>query len=176
MNEKDQRILDATMRLIYRHGYSKVTMQDVAREVGVSRPTLYASFANKEAILSALIRHHCDLHEAEAERELKRRKTTRAKLELLFDVWILQPVASVIELDNALELIANCALYAPEAVDELYARFEAQVRDVIGDADVAHIMMMATRGLKSSTQSLAQLSRLVDGLIGMALGEKKCKA
>lgn len=42
------RILDATERLLARHGYKKTTMEDVAAEAGLAKRTLYLSFASKE--------------------------------------------------------------------------------------------------------------------------------
>jgi AcrR family transcriptional regulator len=42
------RILDATERLLARYGYRKTTMDDVAREAGLSKRTLYLAFRSKE--------------------------------------------------------------------------------------------------------------------------------
>jgi AcrR family transcriptional regulator len=42
------RILDATERLLTRHGYQKTTMEDVAADAGLAKRTLYLSFASKE--------------------------------------------------------------------------------------------------------------------------------
>lgn len=36
--------------LLARYGYNKVTIKDIAREAGISRPTLYLHFPNKEEI------------------------------------------------------------------------------------------------------------------------------
>jgi AcrR family transcriptional regulator len=42
------RILDATERLLARFGYRKTTMEDIAREAGVGRRTIYLHFSRKE--------------------------------------------------------------------------------------------------------------------------------
>ena len=47
------RILDATLRQLEQHGVRRTTMDDIAQEAGLSRPTLYEYFPNKGAILSA---------------------------------------------------------------------------------------------------------------------------
>ncbi len=44
----DQAILDACDTLMARFGFRKMTMDDVAREAGISRRTIYHHFANKE--------------------------------------------------------------------------------------------------------------------------------
>lgn len=43
-------ILDATDRLLSRFGYRKMTMDDLAREVGIGKGTLYLYFKSKEEI------------------------------------------------------------------------------------------------------------------------------
>jgi AcrR family transcriptional regulator len=44
------RILDATERLLARLGYQKMTMDDVAREAGISKRTIYLHFPSKEEV------------------------------------------------------------------------------------------------------------------------------
>jgi len=51
----EELILDATDRLIGRFGLKKMTMEDVAREAGVSRRTVYGYFKNKQALALASI-------------------------------------------------------------------------------------------------------------------------
>ena len=46
------RILDAAERLLARFGYKKTTMEDIAREAGLGKRTLYLHFASKEALLA----------------------------------------------------------------------------------------------------------------------------
>lgn len=49
------RILDATARLLARYGYSKTTIDDVAREADIGKGTVYLHFASKEAIVLSLV-------------------------------------------------------------------------------------------------------------------------
>jgi AcrR family transcriptional regulator len=54
----DQRILDATLRCIGRWGVAKTTLEDVAREAGCSRATVYRSVpGGKEGLLEAVVAH-----------------------------------------------------------------------------------------------------------------------
>src|SRR5579871_47279 len=52
MLRKDVRevILNAVDRLLARYGYQKMTMDDIAREAGISKRTIYLNFANKEEV------------------------------------------------------------------------------------------------------------------------------
>ena len=51
----EQRLLEATLVCLARHGIAKTTLDDVAREAGVSRATLYRYFPGKQALLSAAV-------------------------------------------------------------------------------------------------------------------------
>lgn len=179
MDAKERKITDAAIRLFNRHGYRKVTMSDVAAEAGMSRPSLYAAFANKEAIFAALMDDHAARHDADSRGRVAGPAPLRGKLESLFEIWIVEPFASVVDSENGADLLANSALYAPAAYAAFYARFEALLREVLEPAmgrgsalppgDLAHLLMMATRGLKAATRTEAELRRLVAGLITMAV-------
>lgn len=43
-------ILDATERLLTRYGYRKMTIDDIAREAGIGRRTIYLHFSGKEEV------------------------------------------------------------------------------------------------------------------------------
>ncbi|HEU4595384.1 MAG TPA: TetR/AcrR family transcriptional regulator [Pyrinomonadaceae bacterium] len=44
-------ILDATDRLLARYGYKKMTMEDLAQEVGIGKGTIYLHFPSKEEVV-----------------------------------------------------------------------------------------------------------------------------
>ncbi len=179
MSTRERQITETAIRLFHRHGYRKVTMMDIAAEAGMSRPSLYARFPNKEAIFAALLAESAERHEAEAAGRIGEMEGVREKLGCLFEIWILRPFASVAGSENGAELLANSGIYAPEAASALYARFEGQVLDVLraemapgarmSAAELAHLLVMATRGLKATTSTPEELRRLTDGLITMAV-------
>jgi AcrR family transcriptional regulator len=53
-----ERILAAAERCIDRHGIRKTTMDDIASEVGLSRPSVYRYFADRDDLLIELISRH----------------------------------------------------------------------------------------------------------------------
>lgn len=53
--ERRREILDATVRCIRRYSVRKVAVEDIAREAGISRRTLYRFFAGRRAIMAALV-------------------------------------------------------------------------------------------------------------------------
>ncbi|HEV3328198.1 MAG TPA: TetR/AcrR family transcriptional regulator [Acidimicrobiales bacterium] len=56
----DERVIDATLRCLARHGLRGTTVDDVASEAGVSRATLYRAFpGGRETILAAVVDAEC---------------------------------------------------------------------------------------------------------------------
>ena len=50
-----ERILDATNVAMARHGLAKLSLEDVAKEAGMSRQTVYRYFGSKDALITATI-------------------------------------------------------------------------------------------------------------------------
>jgi AcrR family transcriptional regulator len=50
-----QRAVEATLACIARHGLSKLTVDDVAREAGCGRASLYREFGSKRALVSTVV-------------------------------------------------------------------------------------------------------------------------
>lgn len=55
INERQQQILDAAAAVIIRLGYDKTNMNDIAKEAGTSRRTVYLYFQGKEELFEALL-------------------------------------------------------------------------------------------------------------------------
>lgn len=53
--ERREQVLDAALALIGRDGYGAVTMEAVAREVGVTKPVVYDVFDNRGELLRGLL-------------------------------------------------------------------------------------------------------------------------
>ena len=53
--EKRRRILAAARHLMLKQGLRSTTMELIAREAGIAKPTLYAQFADKDAVLTGII-------------------------------------------------------------------------------------------------------------------------
>jgi AcrR family transcriptional regulator len=179
VDSKSEKILAVAFQLFHQHGFKKVTMSEIAEAAGMSRPTLYAAFSSKEAILETIGAQQSERGDAAIAAKLPKQKSLEARLSLIFEIWIIEPAASVIDSPNGLDLLANAAVYAPEACADIYARFEKHLASVLlpemkgkrgmTAKDLARIMMLATKGLKASTTSIAELRRMTDGLIAMAV-------
>lgn len=49
------RIIDAARRLFFGSGYASTSMEEIAREAGISRTTLYQYYSSKTAIMDAIL-------------------------------------------------------------------------------------------------------------------------
>ena len=50
--------LDQAMMLFWRHGYEGVSIADLTQAMGISPPSLYAAFGNKDQIFNAALDHY----------------------------------------------------------------------------------------------------------------------
>ncbi|MGA4604623.1 TetR/AcrR family transcriptional regulator [Pseudoalteromonas maricaloris] len=172
-------ILREAQKLILRYGYQKVTMTDIAKACQISRTTLYKSYPNKESIIVGLINEALEVNVKESEKLLMEHGTLKEKLVSFFDIWTIQPAASVIELEAGRDILMNVATYAPDAVAHHYEVFEnmltrlieKEVKDekhILSD-DLAHILMVASKGLKASAESIDDLKRMINSLIAIVV-------
>ena len=61
MEEKVERILAESLRLFKKHGIRSVSMDDVAKELGISKKTLYLHVANKQELVEQVLRYMHDV-------------------------------------------------------------------------------------------------------------------
>ncbi len=62
-----ERILDTAGRHLFTYGYSAVTMDDLAAELGMSKKTLYVHFPSKDALVATLLDRFAEGVRAEAD-------------------------------------------------------------------------------------------------------------
>ena len=55
--EKDERILQAARQRFAAYGYSKVTMDEIAEDIGMAKASLYYYFPTKETIFRSVVQH-----------------------------------------------------------------------------------------------------------------------
>ncbi|MBU9763427.1 TetR/AcrR family transcriptional regulator [Mycobacterium sp. TNTM28] len=102
-----QRILQATFKVLSRHGYSKFNLSDVAAQAGISRPTLYKSFSSKEDLLAAFSQFELELVREELARSLgdrSGRERLEAVLQFLVDFYGSYQMRGLIEIEPAVVL------------------------------------------------------------------------
>ena len=88
MSNREQEIITAAINVFSRYGFRKTIMADIASETGISRQTLYASYASKEDILAAAVKHSMKEILENLTQSWEMLDTINEKLESYFEIAI----------------------------------------------------------------------------------------
>lgn len=174
-----QRILEAAVRCVSRVGVERTSTALIAREAGISRPTLYAYFANREeiviqaaeqAVLTIIerLQAHCRMFSTPAERVVEA---------LMFAVEQIrtEPAMAVYYEPGHVRLgpLGTDEIYFASQALEPAAELAPQLRDSLTDAAelFARLMIsLLTRGPASprtTTEDRAYLHRWLPAALGV---------
>ena len=82
-----KKILEKCLTLFSRKGFAKVTMREIAFELGVSTGTLYHYFPTKEKIQEALFAHIMETNAGEYLRRVENTESVAERLSIIADFW-----------------------------------------------------------------------------------------
>jgi AcrR family transcriptional regulator len=126
-----ERILQATFKVLCRHGYTKLNLSDVAAQAGISRPTLYKSFASKDELLSAFSQFELRQLRDDLERAiagLSGRRRLNALLHFLVDFHRTYQMRGLIEIEPGL-VLAQMSRSVPLLVELIAPVLQGRVRN-----------------------------------------------
>lgn len=181
IDEKRQRILRSATEVFMRYGYRRASMDDIAREVGMSRPALYLRFPGKEAILRAVVASGHDEMFRDIAAGLPAQRSLLAKLRLVFEVWSVRPFDIVARSPAAGELINSSFSFAKDVFEQGTQRLAGVLAEVMRAAVArpdalqpsaearARVMIAAAHGFKSSARDAQEMQSLVDELLQMTV-------
>jgi AcrR family transcriptional regulator len=165
-------ILDAAERLLSRYGYDKMTMEDLAREVGVAKGTLYLHFPSKEEVVLSRIDRMVDRLTTELRAVAASQRDPAAKLRDMLVLRVLyrfDAAKSYAEsIDEMLAAIRTGLLarrerhFATEAAvfAELLEEGKRAGAFSFRDAgSIAHALLLATNSLLPASLTVKQLGR-----------------
>lgn len=179
LDEKRQRILRSATDVFMRYGYQRATMDDIAREVGMSRPALYLRFPGKEAILRAVVSAGHDEMFREIAAGLPAQSSLAAKLRLVFEHWSVRPFEIVARSPAAGELLNSSFSFAKDVFDQgterLAGILAAVMRAAVARPDAlrpsvearARVIIAAAHGFKSAARDPQDMRSLIDDLVQM---------
>ena len=174
-------ILDAALRVFGQYGYRRTTMDDIAREAGIAKGTIYLSFASKEEVFQALSRRLAQRMLAGAETARHRPGTTAGKLTAMHTAWFGTYAETIRRSPHAAELLDAKHRLSAGLVTDAGRRYQRLVRDVLAEAaatgeldldtagltadTAAELMIASARGLESIAASPAAYRRHLDALV-----------
>ncbi|MDN5860579.1 MAG: TetR/AcrR family transcriptional regulator [Pseudonocardia sp.] len=172
-------ILDAAYVCFTRHGVRRTTMDDIARQAGMSRPAVYQHVRNKEDAFHRLAGRLLDRSLADARTAAQASggvadrlaAVLEAKLGLVQSLWRDSPA-------HAGELLGSDARLSAD----LIATYNAALRDLLADTlgtavpapdrvEFAELLLAFTRGLEADlSDPAAPLRRLRHGVALLVAG------
>lgn len=124
-------LVEVATTLFSRYGFKRTSIEDIAREAGIAKGTVYLSFPSKEAIFRAVCRQlgaRILLEQAAAEGDLPGRLVGMldAKFGLLHELVHHTP--------HAAELLASSGALAADVWADVDARYLAALGEVVAEA------------------------------------------
>lgn len=161
MNETEQALLDAAMRVFSRYGVKRSSMSDLCEEAGVSRQTFYNNFRNKDDILRALIRSYTERALAGIEAGRAEGHTLGEQLDLVFAQTVVPGFDLVAAMPNAEDFIDGVHSSSKGEIEAAHARF----REVIADILTPHAAALNASGI--TVPALADLVQRASKAAGL---------
>jgi AcrR family transcriptional regulator len=155
-------ILAAALDIFMRYGFNRATMEDIAREAGISRPALYRDFRNKADIYKALAANLLDRAASAAEEVLAGTGPLEQRLARAIDVGLLDHIIAISQSPHGAEIIEQKAHLTDDVIAGWRRRMEVGLARAIAEAAQTRGIKLKARGL--APQMLAQ--SMLDGLDG----------
>jgi AcrR family transcriptional regulator len=126
-SDKRGRILSAALGLFVRHGIRRTSIDDVAREAGIAKGTVYLYFDSKDALFDAVAERICSERVALAEGLLESPASTTEQLVGILDIHVGMMYRLVAESPHLAELTESRALSSA-----VYDAFDAKMLELLG--------------------------------------------
>ena len=181
MDEREENIVEAAIRVFSRYGVKRTTMNDIAGEAGIVRQTLYNVYRNKDDVLRAVIQWHVEDSLTAIERESAGAAGLGDKLDILFEHMIIKPFEQLNASPHADDIISGINEAAREEIrgaSESYRRaiegFLAPFREQIVEAgmtpaQLADLIQTSAAAFKHEAGSRKRLLELLSSLKALVL-------
>ena len=131
MNDREKSIVEAAVRLFSRYGVKRTSMNDIAREAGIARQTLYNAFANKDEVLKATIRLFTGRAMDAIATGLADRAALSDRLDLVFEHIAVQPFELLHASPNTEDIIEGFDSASRDEISLSNERFRATIEELL---------------------------------------------
>lgn len=171
----EKKFASAALAVFARYGVRKATMEEIAAEAGVSKPTLYATFKNKDATLGGAIRHAKTAALQDVRSQWASLETLPEKLDTFlnrlvlagFDMLHNAPDAAAFDTavgDASQEAIKDTRAAEIEALRALFARSNHLDRHGLDPQQFAHFFVDSAMNAKRLAETRDQLEQHLETL------------
>jgi AcrR family transcriptional regulator len=126
-NDKRSRILDAAQNLFLRYGVKRTSLDDVVREAGIAKGTLYLYFDSKDALFAAIAERLCAEVLRNAEEAIASSSSITPRVVGCLDAYI----GSMHRLTAQSPHIAELTESKEALAAAIYAAFDRKIRDLL---------------------------------------------
>ncbi|OIN56027.1 TetR/AcrR family transcriptional regulator [Arsenicibacter rosenii] len=159
-----QSIIEAARKLMQQYGFSKTTMEDIAKAAGKGKSTLYHHFKNKEEIIDEVLGQEMDSFFREVKQAVDQEKSLHAKLK----TYIVVKIQSIRHRVN----LYRFAMETDASTLEINTQFR-RLRTRYDQQEANLILSVLTLGIAEGTlhhQSEADLAMLTELLVTCVRG------
>lgn len=136
-NQRIDQIADAALRLFARYGYKRSSMDDIAKEAGLAKATLYLHFKGKDDVFRSMLDLLRRRVEARCREVLAGLGAFPARLAALLDAYYGQAFASFGTGEHLVELKALMAAIASPQLQALEQGFRGFAQELCAQARAA---------------------------------------
>ena len=148
------RILDAAITCVKRWGIEKVTLNDIAQEAGVTRPTVYSYFGSRDEVVQFALLQSAYSFSAELLKHVSKFETAqeRAIEAVMYALKKLpkEPALELLQESGLAKIMNNHALQVPEGNEIRRSLIRFVLADIhLTDDDLEEVTEVATRFMLS---------------------------
>jgi AcrR family transcriptional regulator len=136
--DKRDRILDAAQHLFLRYGVKRTSVDDVAREAGIAKGTVYLSFKSKAELFAAIAERLCANTLVDAQKIALEATPLTARLVGILDRYIGATHRLVAQSPHIAELTASKQALSAAAFDTLDRHIHSLLGSLLSDAGITH--------------------------------------
>jgi len=171
LSAKEEKILDAALRVFLKFGFRRVTMNEIAEEAGISRPGLYLAYNSTEQVFSAVVQRGITANLDEVEAAMAQAPNPRQALRVALELWAVRDFDQSQGSPEAKEVLEASRDSARDVYEAGYRRLESLMETVLPDdravsaAELAHLVASSLRGFKLVAPNAHELGRLIAQLL-----------
>jgi AcrR family transcriptional regulator len=163
--DRRREILDAALACFLKFGYSKTSLDDIAKHAKLSRPLIYKRFPNKEAIFGAVYDDVFESLMPQVHEVVASKRTRKTKLMELCEIMCIGPWEMMSEAPMVEEFYAACEQVIPEICEKHEKSWAEALRAVLGDKPTADVFDLALGGLMSDKPAASVFRKRVQLLV-----------
>ena len=136
--KKRARILAAAEQLYLRYGIRRTSIDDVAREAGIAKGTVYLYYDSKETLNAAVVEKICADILADGHRALDEGGTLVQRVVAFLDAWKGRPSRLMASSPHTAEIIESTATVPVTITANFYVQMRAMLADALRDDGIVH--------------------------------------